>query len=213
MTPLCCLIGHAAGTVSVVAHDGWTLAPWPSSLPSERAFRGWHVVMRSRFAAQLTVAGLLAGRGPGAPPLSPIGLTAADPFAGGSVKGGFACTLTRYLPPVLVVLRFQPPLTPHRRRITIRGSLVGVFAPSVVVASWIGVRAVATGDRVDGEPCRRPRRTMGWCAHGEASPKWWGPGRAPVALIHPENRSCRCLDGYRVLSAHGRLQCYAARTR
>ena len=35
MTPLCCPIGHAAGTASVVAHDGWTLAPWPSSLPSE----------------------------------------------------------------------------------------------------------------------------------------------------------------------------------
>ena len=35
MTPLCCPIGHAAGTASVVAHDGWILAPWPSSLPSE----------------------------------------------------------------------------------------------------------------------------------------------------------------------------------
>src|SRR6185437_7185283 len=35
MTPLCCPIGHAASTASVVAYDGWTLAPWPSSLPSE----------------------------------------------------------------------------------------------------------------------------------------------------------------------------------
>jgi hypothetical protein len=34
MTPLCCPIGHAAGTASVVAHDGWTLAAWSSSLPS-----------------------------------------------------------------------------------------------------------------------------------------------------------------------------------
>src|SRR5215469_13187120 len=35
MTPLCCPIGHAAGTASVVVHDGWTLAPWSSSPPSE----------------------------------------------------------------------------------------------------------------------------------------------------------------------------------
>ena len=35
--------------------------------------------------------------GLGAPPLSPIGLTAADVFTGrGGVKGRFACTLTRH---------------------------------------------------------------------------------------------------------------------
>ena len=51
-----------------------------------------------------------------APPLSPVGLTAAGPFAGGKVvKGGFACALTRHFH-LFVVLRTQPPLMPYRRR-------------------------------------------------------------------------------------------------
>src|SRR6266480_5439856 len=51
MTPLCCPIGHAAGTASVVAHDGWTLAPWPSSLPSELAGSNPALASSSRVAA------------------------------------------------------------------------------------------------------------------------------------------------------------------
>ncbi len=75
------------------------------------------------------------GRGPLRAALPPIGLTAADLFAGGKVlKGRFACTFTRHLLPVLVALRSDRPLTPDRRRITIRGSLVGGLALSPVMS-------------------------------------------------------------------------------
>jgi len=58
--------------------------------------------------------------GPGPLPLPPIGLTAADPFAGGEVSRVASRVRSPGSFPVVVGLRSQPPLTPYRRRITIR---------------------------------------------------------------------------------------------
>ena len=112
------------------------------------------------------------GCGPG-PALSPIGLTAADPFAGGRCQGLIRVYVNQALSPVLVAPRSDRPLTPYRRRITILGQSGGAFAPSTVSRSLVLLYRPLLPLGVPG-PSRRPPT-----------------GRALAASPQDRSRNCR----------------------
>src|SRR5438046_2400787 len=86
---------------------------------------------------------------------------------------------------MLIVLRSQPPLTPYRRRITIRRQSGGglctfpghVGVDQVVAPNLGGMSPLETG--CTGNRCRRPRRATGGVATGgDLSPMGRGSGAA-----------------------------------